>query len=36
MTAHHVNAAAGLWGGLDLSKPRLLSTAVQGAYHFWR
>ena len=35
MTAHHTNAATGLWGGLDVSKPRLLSTAVQGAYHFW-
>lgn len=35
MTAHHMNAATGLWGGLDISRPRLLSTAVQGAYHFW-
>lgn len=35
MTAHHMNAAMGLWGGLDISQPRLLSRAVQGAYHFW-
>ncbi len=35
MAAHHVNAASGLWGGLDIAKPGQLSTAVQGAYHLW-
>jgi hypothetical protein len=35
LTAHHMDAVSGLWGGLDLAKPRQLSTAVQGAYHLW-
>lgn len=35
MTAHHLDAASGLWGNLDLSDPKGLSRAVQGAYHFW-
>lgn len=35
MADHHMNAATGLWGGLDASQPRELSRAVQGGYHFW-
>jgi len=35
MTDHHMNAATGLWGGLDTARPRERSRAVQAAYHLW-
>jgi len=35
MTDHHLVAATGLWGGLDTTRPRERSRAVQAAYHFW-
>ena len=35
LSAHHLNAATGLWGDLDVSDPRSLSQAVQAAYHWW-
>jgi alkylhydroperoxidase family enzyme len=35
MTDHHLNPATGLWGGLDTTRPRERSRAVQAGYHFW-
>lgn len=35
MNAHYLNERTGLWGSLDTAKPRELSRAVMGAYHFW-
>ena len=35
INAHFLNERTGLWGSLDTAKPRELSRAVQGGYHFW-
>lgn len=35
MNAHFLDPRTGLWGRLDTLKPRELSRAVMGAYHFW-
>lgn len=35
LTENHLNSETGLWGNLDLSKPRLLSETIMAAYHFW-
>jgi hypothetical protein len=35
ISTHFLNERTGLWGSLDTAKPRELSRAVMGAYHFW-
>jgi hypothetical protein len=35
LEAHHLDAATGVWGDLDVSDPLQRSHAVQAAYHWW-
>ncbi len=35
LSMHHVNAAVGVWGDVDVSDPIWRSHAVQAAYHWW-
>ena len=35
LSTHEISNKTGLWGGFDLTDPKGLSKAVQGAYHSW-
>ena len=35
LDAHHLDAATGVWGSLDVTDPVSRSHAVQAAYHWW-
>jgi len=35
LDGHHLDAATGVWGSLDVSDPLQRSHAVQAAYHWW-